>query len=267
MSRKPFCFLYLLFISRPLTTHHSPCLRRKSKKHSLSKSFCLLITNVSQSPKNNLVYYHFHSFKSNLVYYRFIQLNYKHDVINARLVLAHAFLACHQRRGGGSGGSTMKPSISQQRQQQLQQYKTRKLTSLQLSSSSTLSELEMIDTLLGSGDEAKFDTIVTIRYTGKFYESGDEFDASTISFKLGYGKVLDGCDTGIRGMKVGGRRILKIPSRLGFGVEGMAGPDYTVPPNTDLEYNIELLSVASGPMAEAAAKMGIGLDPSTVYLR
>ena len=182
------------------------------------------------------------------------------------VVLTHAFLACHQRRGGGGGGNTMKPSISQQRQQQLQQYKTRKLTSLELSSSSTLSELELIDTLVGTGDEAKFDTIVTIRYTGKFYDSGDEFDASTISFKLGYGKVLDGCDTGIRGMKVGGRRILKIPARLGFGVEGMVGPDYTVPPHTDLEYSIELLSVASGPMAEAAAKMGIGLDPTTVYL-
>ena len=134
--------------------------------------------------------------------------------------------------------------------------------------SSPLEDLEIIDTKEGTGkDVAKFDTIVTIQYTGKFYESQEEFDTSMISFKLGYGKVLDGCDKGIRGMKVGGARVLKIPARLGFGAEGFAGPDYSVPPDTDLEYSVELTAVASGPMAEAAAKMGIGLDPNTVYLK
>lgn len=132
---------------------------------------------------------------------------------------------------------------------------------------SALEDLEIIDTKEGSGDVAKFESIVTVRYTGKFYESQEEFDTSMISFKLGYGKVLEGCDKGIRGMKVGGTRILKVPSRMGFGSAGFGPEPYSIPPDTDLEYSVELTAIASGPMAEAAAKMGIGLDPNTVYLK
>ena len=131
-----------------------------------------------------------------------------------------------------------------------------------------LQELEIIELQEGSGkDIAKFDTIVTIKYIGRFLGSSEQFDESMISFKLGYGKVIEGCDRGIKGMKVGGSRVLKIPSKLGFGPLGYESPNYTIPPNADLEYTVELVSVASGPMAEAAANMGIGLDPNTVYLK
>ena len=137
-----------------------------------------------------------------------------------------------------------------------------------LRSSSSLEDLEIIDTQEGTGgDTAKFESIVTIKYTGKVLKTQEQFDQSMISFKLGYGKVLDGCDKGIRGMRVGGIRILKIPSRLGFGVDGFGPDPYSIPPNTDLEYTIELTALASGPMAEAAANLGIGLDSNTVYLK
>jgi len=140
-----------------------------------------------------------------------------------------------------------------------------------------LEALEMSDTIEGTGGVAAFESIVTIKYTGSLFsfESESEsqqkqepapFDQSMISFKIGYGKVLDGCDQGIRGMKVGGIRVLKIPSHLGFGTEGFDGA-YSIPPDSDLLYIVELIAVASGPMAEAAAKMGIGLDRNTVYLK
>jgi len=143
--------------------------------------------------------------------------------------------------------------------------------------STSLVALEMSDTIEGTGGVAAFDSIVTIKYTGSLLsfeselESQQEqepvpFDQSMISFKIGYGKVLDGCDRGIRGMKVGGIRVLKIPSYLGFGTEGFEGA-YSIPPNSDLQYTVELIAVTSGPMAEAAAKMGIGLDRNTVYLK
>jgi len=139
--------------------------------------------------------------------------------------------------------------------------------------SASLVALEMSDTIEGTGGVAAFDSIVTIKYTGSLlsFESESQqepvpFDQSMISFKIGYGKVLDGCDRGIRGMKVGGIRVLKIPSHLGFGTEGFEGA-YSIPPNSDLQYIVELIAVTSGPMAEAAAKMGIGLDRNTVYLK
>ena len=128
-----------------------------------------------------------------------------------------------------------------------------------------LQDLEISDTVEGSGDVAKFDTIVTIQYTGRFLETSEQFDQGMISFKVGFGKVIDGCDDGIRGMKVGGTRQLKIPAKLGFGASG--NKDLKIPPDADLEYTVELKSVAKGPMAEAAANMGIGLDPNTVYLK
>jgi len=135
------------------------------------------------------------------------------------------------------------------------------------SSTDPLQDLEILDIEEGSGEVAKFDSIVTIKYTGRFFQTGKQFDESMISFKLGNGKVLEGCDKGIREMRVGGKRILKIPSELGFGEAGFSGLDYSIPSNTDLEYTVQLTSVASGPMAEAAANMGIGLDPNTVYLK
>ena len=190
----------------------------------------------------------------------------QHFVVNA-FIVQHPVTTCYHfniqpssrhnigKSGDGCFGSSVPSSV------------TLKLSSESESNDQPLEDLEIIDTQEGTGDVAKFESIITIKYTGRFYESGDEFDTdSMITFKLGYGKVLDGCDKGIRGMKVGGTRILKIPSRLGFGTEGFVG-QYTIPPNTDLEYTVELISVASGPMAEAAAKMGIGLDPNTVYLK
>ena len=135
------------------------------------------------------------------------------------------------------------------------------------SSPSPLQDLEIVDTVEGTGDVAKFDSIVTIKYTGRFLGIEEKFDEKMISFKIGYGKVLSGCDRGIRSMRVGGTRVLKIPSKLGFGPSGFSGPEYTVPPDQDLEYTVELVSVTSGPMAEAAANLGIGLDPNTVYLK
>mmetsp|Transcript_12461 Transcript_12461/g.15612 ORF Transcript_12461/g.15612 Transcript_12461/m.15612 type:complete len:190 (-) Transcript_12461:34-603(-) len=138
----------------------------------------------------------------------------------------------------------------------------------------TLDELEITDTLEGTGDKASFGDIVTVKYEGRLLSESSSsqevttpFDTSMISFKLGYGKVLEGCDKGIVGMRVGGKRNLLVPSQLGFGPQGFSGPSYSVPPDADLEYGIELIAVSNGPMAESMAKLGMGLHPETVYLK
>ena len=114
-----------------------------------------------------------------------------------------------------------------------------------------VSELTMTDEKVGTGNEALPGRQVTVHYTGWFYDSGrdgnkgSKFDSSRdrgepFSFRLGAGQVIQGWDQGVSGMKVGGRRTLLIPSRLGYGPRGMPG---AIPPNAALVFDVELLDV------------------------
>jgi FKBP-type peptidyl-prolyl cis-trans isomerase len=59
-------------------------------------------------------------------------------------------------------------------------------------------------------------------------------------FKLGVGSVIAGFDQGLVGMRVGGTRLLIIPSALGYGAAGVPG---LIPPNSGLVFSVELLAV------------------------
>jgi len=63
---------------------------------------------------------------------------------------------------------------------------------------------------------------------------------ATRHFKLGAGQVIKGWDQGVAGMKVGGRRRLVIPARLGYGDRG-AGRD--IKPGETLVFVVDLLKV------------------------
>ncbi len=68
--------------------------------------------------------------------------------------------------------------------------------------------------------------------------------ASPIRFTLGKGEVIKGWDEGVTGMKVGGKRQLRIPPELAYGE---AGFKTIVPPNATLIFDVQLLEVVPQP--------------------
>lgn len=97
----------------------------------------------------------------------------------------------------------------------------------------------------GTGEAAKKGNTVTVNYTG-WLENGKKFDSSVdrnkpLKFKLSSGEVVQGWIDGIPGMKVGGKRQLRIPPKLGYGDRGAANG--LIPPKATLIFDVELLSI------------------------
>ena len=109
----------------------------------------------------------------------------------------------------------------------------------------TASGLQYWDLKKGTGPVAKSGQTVKVHYTG-WLTDGKKFDSSVdrnepFEFKLGAGMVIKGWDEGVAGMKVGGKRQLKIPPDLGYGARGAGG---AIPPNSTLVFDVELLGVS-----------------------
>jgi peptidylprolyl isomerase len=107
----------------------------------------------------------------------------------------------------------------------------------------TPSGLKYVDEVVGTGSSPRAGRSVTVSYVGTF-TNGKKFDASadhggTFSFIIGQGNVIKGWDEGVLTMKVGGKRMLYVPSALAYGTRGQG----TIPPNTDLIFEVQLISV------------------------
>ena len=109
----------------------------------------------------------------------------------------------------------------------------------------TPSGLKYVEIAEGTGPAPQKGQKVSVLYTGSL-QNGTVFDSSAkhggapFEFALGTGSVIQGWHEGIAGMKVGGKRHLVIPPKLGYGASGMPP---SIPPNATLLFDVELVSV------------------------
>jgi peptidylprolyl isomerase len=106
------------------------------------------------------------------------------------------------------------------------------------------SGLYLQDLVVGTGDEATRGRQITVDYTGwlpngKVFDSSKPEDRNPIMFTLGQGRVIEGWEQGVPGMKVGGVRKLVIPAELAYGNQSRG----EIPANSVLVFDVELLSV------------------------
>lgn len=108
----------------------------------------------------------------------------------------------------------------------------------------TADGLQYWDIKVGTGDVAKEGSHVRVHYTG-WLTTGKKFDSSVdagkpFDFTLGNGEVIKGWDEGVAGMRVGGKRQLRILPELGYGANGYPP---VIPPNATLIFDVQLLGV------------------------
>jgi FKBP-type peptidyl-prolyl cis-trans isomerase len=104
-------------------------------------------------------------------------------------------------------------------------------------------KLEIITTKEGSGEGVKDGDGLVVHYElslsdGKIIQSSYEINRP-FEFVLGEGRVIAGWEEGLKGMKEGEIRTLKIPSSLGYGDYGSGD----IPPKAGLVFKVELVEV------------------------
>ncbi len=108
----------------------------------------------------------------------------------------------------------------------------------------TASGLVYWDIRVGNGEVAKEGSRVRVHYTG-WLTTGKKFDSSVdggkpFDFTIGNGEVIKGWEEGVAGMRVGGKRQLRIPPALAYGAAGYPG---AIPANATLIFDVQLLGV------------------------
>ena len=111
-----------------------------------------------------------------------------------------------------------------------------------ISSNTFAKDIEILSDFPGKGIEIKNHYKVHVNYRGVL-EDGTEFDNSfkrkqPFVFQIGLRQVILGWEKGLMGMKVGGKRTIKIPPELGYGSRGAGN---LIPPNSTLIFELEIV--------------------------
>jgi FKBP-type peptidyl-prolyl cis-trans isomerase len=106
----------------------------------------------------------------------------------------------------------------------------------------------------GVGKEPQQGDFVKIRYVGKLL-SGKVFDESPknepFAYRFGTHQVIEGWDIAIKRLRVGAKVTIYVPAKLAYGTMGIGT---SVPPNTPLMYDIELMDILSPPQYQEHLK-------------
>jgi len=106
----------------------------------------------------------------------------------------------------------------------------------------TASGLQYTVTKEGTGKQPTASSVVTVHYKGQLLD-GKVFDSSydrgqPVEFPLN--QVIPGWTEGLQLMKEGSKATFYIPAKLAYGEQGVPG---TIPPNSTLIFDVELLQV------------------------
>lgn len=102
-----------------------------------------------------------------------------------------------------------------------------------------ITQLQEVDTTLGTGAVVKAGDTITVDYTGAVAATGTIFQSSLDSGQpatLSLKSVIPGWSQGIPGMKVGGTRRLLIPASLAYGAN--PPPSSGIPANAPLVFDV-----------------------------
>jgi peptidylprolyl isomerase len=131
--------------------------------------------------------------------------------------------------------------------------------------SSTIT-LGYVDIQAGKGALAEPGKYFSLLYTG-YLVDGTEFDSSAkhnndpIVIQYGKHGVIPGWDTGLDGMRVGGKRRLYIPYELAYGVNGQPP---VIPAKAELVFDVELVAQTdSAPAPKPAPAPPAATPPPT----
>lgn len=117
----------------------------------------------------------------------------------------------------------------------------------------TPTQLTITDTEVGTGREIRRGAFAVLHYIGWVFDGsaengkGLEFvntraGGQSLSYVYGYGRAFKGLELGLAGMRVGGKRTIVIPPKLGYD-DFKHLPPKEVPKNSALIFEVELIDV------------------------
>ena len=122
------------------------------------------------------------------------------------------------------------------------------LSSIPAGSLITTSGVRYVIRQVGNGLRPQLKDRVTVQYRG-YLPTGQLFDSSSpdrpLRFRVGRAEVIPGWDELLLVLATGTRVRAWIPAHLAYGARGVPNAEdgYLIPPNTDLIFDLELISV------------------------
>lgn len=115
-------------------------------------------------------------------------------------------------------------------------------------------DLAWKDVVVGEGEPAGEGDVIVCAYTALLFANRKQFDkAGELVIKLGEGRALPGFEKGMFGVRAGGTRVLRIPPSLAYGDRGKSP---SIPPNCDIEFEVEVARIARGQVMGQLAMFG-----------